>query len=171
MIPERWLEAFGSWLMKRGSWARIMRAPYLRGSHKPNEAGDQPYLDRFFLFRLQGVCGVFLHRFWASDEADLHDHPWDNLSLILRGELVEHYHDGTHQHLRPGAMRVRCARELHRLELMGTSAWTLFIYGPRYRDWGFQRPEGWQRVPYQPAKSGLRGWLFPVRAKHSRDYD
>jgi hypothetical protein len=155
-----------SWLTRRGTRVRIDRAQYLRGS-RARDAVEGPYLDRFFLFRVPGVCGVFLHRFWSSDADDPHDHPWDNFSLVLRGRLREWHHDGTSHMLRPGSMRVRRARELHRLELVGApgTVWTLFVHGPRYREWGFLRPSGWWRVPYRSTERGLRGWLLPVRRR------
>lgn len=35
-------------------------------------------------------------------------------------------------------------RTAHRIELVDGPCWTLFITGPRYREWGFHCPEkGW----------------------------
>jgi hypothetical protein len=34
-------------------------------------------------------------------------------------------------------------RLAHRIELEDGPCWTLFITGPRYREWGFLCPQGW----------------------------
>jgi hypothetical protein len=99
----------------------------------------------------------------SDDDRALHDHPWANLSILLRGRYVEHtIAAGGIAHRREyvaGAWRFRWTGRLaHRVELLTVadycrtqpdnatplSCWTLFITGPRYRSWGFHCPErGW----------------------------
>jgi hypothetical protein len=44
---------------------------------------------------------------------------------------------------------------LHRVELTHGHCWTLFITGPKVRDWGFQCPHGWRH--WQDFTAGPRG--------------
>lgn len=109
------------------------------------------YLYRWHLFPLVGrwswidrhVGNVYLHRFRDSDLPIAHDHPYGNLSLILAGRYLEHWHDGTATMRRPGAVVFRGSRVLHWLEVIDGPVWTVFIHGPRRRTWGFMTREGW----------------------------
>lgn len=143
--------------------ARITRRPadfVIGGS-------ERPYLRRWFVIPRNPFFNVYLHQFLRSDDdRALHDHPWANCSILLRGQYIEHtIAQGGVQHetlLRAGDWRLRLSgRMAHRIELLhGTvyegggnyrlvdggpmPCWTLFITGPRYRSWGFHCPEqGW----------------------------
>lgn len=111
---------------------------------------ERPYLRRWFVVPRNALCNVYLHQFLRSDDdRALHDHPWANCSIVLRGEYTEHTIDagGIHRHaiLRTGALRWRrSGRMAHRIELHAGVCWTLFLTGPRYREWGFHCAErGW----------------------------
>lgn len=93
---------------------------------------------------------VYLHQFLRSDDDQaLHDHPWANCSIVLRGAYTEHTiaAGGVHHSQivsAGGGIRVRLSgRFAHRIELHGGPCWTLFVTGPRYREWGFHCPAGW----------------------------
>lgn len=114
--------------------------------------GDRadPYLIRWWVIPRNRFFNVYLHRFLRSDDdRALHDHPWANLSILLRGMYVEHT-------IAAGGVNVRTERRAgawkfrmfgsaaHRLELIDGECWTIFITGPRYREWGFHCPLiGW----------------------------
>lgn len=111
---------------------------------------DRPYLQRWWMIPRNPVFNIYLHRFLRSDDdRALHDHPWCSMSILLRGSYVEHTIDagGIHrrQRLVAGDRRVRLSGKFaHRIELDAGECWTLFVTGPRYRDWGFHCPEqGW----------------------------
>jgi hypothetical protein len=115
---------------------------------------ESPYLRRWWLIPRNPVFNVYLHQFLRSDDdRALHDHPWASMSIILRGRYLEHTIDagGIHQRrlLTAGDRRVRLTGKFaHRVELVDGPCWTLFITGPRYREWGFHCPErGW--VPWE----------------------
>jgi hypothetical protein len=111
---------------------------------------SDPYLLRWFVIPRNPIFNIYLHCFLRSDDdRALHDHPWTNLSILLRGRYVEHT-------IAAGGIQIRTERSAgdwklrlfgsmaHRLELIDGSCWTLFITGPRYRSWGFHCPEqGW----------------------------
>lgn len=109
-----------------------------------------PYLYRWHIIPRNRVLNAYLHLFLRSDDdRALHDHPWANLSVLLRGQYVEHTIDagGIERRIVYGAVawRLRLTGTLaHRIELFDGPCWTLFITGPRYRQWGFHCPkQGW----------------------------
>ena len=117
---------------------------------------DQPYLERYYLFlkdRQKFPFNVFLHKFLKGDPDDVHDHPWPYFTLILRGgywEWVPVFNTLGEKinEIRiwraPGHWRVCSAESYHRIELEpGVTAWTLFMPGPKQRDWGFLVRNRW----------------------------
>lgn len=143
--------------------ARAERTPYYH---------LEGYMERFWLFRVgprhestryrQSSTGWFsarIHKILRSDkDRDLHDHPQDYCSIILRGGYYEvtpgPVIDGDEQlwtqrrWYGPGSVLFRRAESPHRLILPGDRhTVSLFITGPRRREWGFHTPEGW--VPWK----------------------
>ena len=117
---------------------------------------NEPYLERYYLFlreREQFPFNVFLHKFLKSDPDDVHDHPWPYATLILKGgywEWIPHFDTvgrktGEYQVWRgPGHFRISKANSFHRIELdPDITAWTLFMPGPKQRDWGFLVRNKW----------------------------
>lgn len=133
-----------------------------------------PYLKRWWLIPRNRFFNIYLHQFLRSDDdRALHDHPWFNLSILLRGYYIEVTPHG--DKIRgPGAVILRSPWSRHRIELLQAGSvarlqklfphirqecWTIFITGPRLRDWGFHCPQGF--VPWQkftsPADKGNIG--------------
>ena len=118
---------------------------------------NEPYLERYYLFlKDRGEhfpFNIFLHRFLKSDIDDLHDHPWPYATLILKGGYWEwrpQFNDRgekTGEIARwcgAGSFRVASANSYHRIELdPNVTAWTLFMPGPKQRDWGFLVKNKW----------------------------
>jgi hypothetical protein len=109
---------------------------------------------------------VYLHHFMRSDDdRALHDHPWAWASLLLHGAYIEHTIDAGGIHRRQlrnvGSLKVAGPRRAHRVELLGElTCWTLFVTGPRVRQWGFHCPDqGWIhfRRFTKPGSYGERG--------------
>lgn len=110
---------------------------------------DNPYLRRWWLLPRNRFFNVYLHQFCRSDDdRALHDHPWWNLSILLRGRYVEHTIDAGGVNVRTertaGQWKFRRAESAHRIELHDGPCWTVFITGPRIREWGFHCPQGWR---------------------------
>lgn len=113
---------------------------------------DIPYLYRWHIIRLSKEANVYFHVQVASDpERPLHDHPWDNFSVILSGGYDELWDPapGIEGHavirkFRKGDTVKRKASEAHRLLLPKgiPYAMTMFSTGPKINDWGFWYPEG-----------------------------
>ncbi len=125
--------------------------------------GARPYLRRWYIIRLskRGLGNVYLHHILRSDDdRALHDHPWWNVSIVLRGGYWEWMPAWVETDLPgilaraesdlrvwrgPGSIVFRRATAAHRLELpFGKTAWTLFITGKNVRSWGFHCTQGWK---------------------------
>lgn len=114
---------------------------------------------------------LYLHEFLRDDDdRALHDHPSWAASFILAGAYTEHTiaPGGVHHRKRhdAGTLRFLGTRHAHRIELLPAwwevdnydaavdafhshprekaPCWTVFLFGPTVRDWGFHCPErGW----------------------------
>lgn len=120
-----------------------------------------PYLRRWWVIPRNRFFNIYLHHFRRSDDdRALHDHPYlFNCSLLLDGM----YREWVRWEDRPkgaevatstdsaicgidryeGAYAWRWGAAPHRIELPNGGCWTLFITGPRVREWGFLCPNGW----------------------------
>ena len=111
-----------------------------------DRVNDEPYLERYYLFlkdRQRFPFNVFLHKFLKSDPDDLHDHPWPYATLILKGGYWETTPEGRFWR-GPGHFRICTARSLHRIELdPSVECWTVFMPGPKQREWGFIKNGTW----------------------------
>lgn len=106
------------------------------------------YMHRWWIIPRNEYQNVYLHKIMHSDDdRAMHDHPWDNVSFVISGSYVEHTPDGVF--IRgPGSVVHRKATDLHRLEVVeGEPAVTLFMTGPKVREWGFACPKGWRIWP------------------------
>lgn len=115
---------------------------------------ENPYLLRWYLIPRNRFFNVYLHEIVRSDDdRALHDHPWWNVSFILDGTLFEvvPLKEGSNtgpfsqNRLVQGDLKFRNAEAAHRLIVLPSiRVRTLFITGPRIRDWGFWCPQGWR---------------------------
>lgn len=116
---------------------------------------DDPYLLRWYLIPRNRWLNVYYHVFKRSDDdRALHDHPWVSVSLCLRGEATEIDAQGA-RIITAGQWRFRRAKYAHRMMLHAGECHTLFVTGPRVRDWGFWCPKGWRH--WQEFTSGKNG--------------
>lgn len=122
-------------------------------------AAGGDYLRRWWLIPRNRLFNAYLHEFRRDDDTRaLHDHMYFSISVILCGCYIEHTiaAGGVHRrrYFGRGRIIVRSPWAAHRIELHRRPAdeerapvWTLFITGPRIRNWGFHCPDGW--VPWQ----------------------
>lgn len=124
----------------------------------------EPYLFRWYVVPCNPEANVYFHIQVASDpERPLHDHPWDNTSVILAGGYQEilnkvpayffkhgqmHRIEAEQLVRRPGDVIYREATWAHRLILPENIPYTLTLFtaGPMLRKWGFWFADGWR--PY-----------------------
>lgn len=119
------------------------------------------YMERKPLTRFRWLR---LHITYRSDiDIHLHDHPWWNISWVIRNGYIERVPDSQDQHptfdqagmahdelRKPGAVVFRRATDRHRLLLkLDTTAMaemasvSVFVTGPWRRKWGFYTESGW----------------------------
>lgn len=123
---------------------------------------DSPYLLRWWIIPRNRWFNIYLHKIVRSDDdRALHDHPWWNCSIILKGGYQEVMPSKIRWRA-PGSITFRPAKAAHRLILHGHCCWSLFITGPKFREWGFHCPNGWR--PWQVFVSTDDGPGNPGRA-------
>ncbi len=111
---------------------------------------DHPYLLRWWIIPRNRWFNIYLHHIRRDDDdRALHDHPWWNVSILLRGAYTEIRQKGYRKTHRAGSIVLRRATCAHRLELPIRNGgirfcWSLFITGPTIREWGFHCPQGWR---------------------------
>lgn len=107
---------------------------------------SDPYLLRWHIIPRNPIFNVYLHYFMRSDDDRArHTHPWLwNLSILLRGLYREWFGDGAGDFAdrNAGLFKLRWGAAPHRIELIAGPCWTLFITGPRVREWGFLCRQG-----------------------------
>lgn len=93
---------------------------------------------------------VYIHQILKSDEDNhFHDHPFDFISLILKGSYEEFYSKAPH-HLTvfckkylPVQVARHQAEDAHKLTLLTPEVWTLVFTSKRKRTWGYHTQYGW----------------------------
>jgi hypothetical protein len=133
-------------------WCRLYRLACYREPDVLIGEPDDTYMQRWWVIPRNRVFNIYLHNFLRSDDdRALHDHPWLNASILLRGRYTEHTIAAGGVNRRAlyseGAVKFRGPRYAHRIELTDGPCWSLFITGPNVRTWGFHCPAGWR--PWQ----------------------
>lgn len=126
---------------------------------------ERPYMLRWWLIPKNRYFNVYLHKILRDDDdRALHDHPWWNVSIVLKGsydEVVPNFKALKTPFTRmadtptvtkrrgPGSVIFRRATTCHRLVIPVQGGgqkycWSLFITGPTIRKWGFHCPQGWK---------------------------
>lgn len=123
----------------------------------PDRIENKTYLHRYYLLSTRWLAPVFpklsyrvvLHHCVLSDIDGMHDHPWKWWCKVLEGGYWETVPDENGRRKRiwrdpSHGWRSQKAKDYHRLELPydGASSWSLFIMGPKEKDWGFQDRDG-----------------------------
>lgn len=117
--------------------------------------GDvDPYLLRWYWMPRNKLFNVYIHRFLKDDQDEaLHDHPWPSYSIMCEGHILENF-IGKHRNGEPysayrdftlGMTVYRPAKFAHKIIVIPGRKLplTIFITGPRIREWGFHCPKGW----------------------------
>lgn len=105
---------------------------------------------------------IYIHGIYKADEdLHLHDHPWDYVSIVLKGFFTEKtlnynfikdekgisaWRNASRNEDVIGPTRIikRKAEQFHTIEsLHGKSVYTLFFTGKRRREWGYDVDGKW----------------------------
>jgi hypothetical protein len=135
---------------------------------------EKPYLYRWWVTPHSQEANVYAHIQVASDPArPLHDHPWDNMSVILSGgyrEKLCHFPSMFDAKVlfyprKKGDAIFRKAEWAHRLILPAhiPYAMTLFSTGPKIREWGFWHGQEWHSFSEWCKKDAEKSvWVGPT---------
>lgn len=144
---------------------------WMRGSLAPDEIIGEHRMLRWYLIPPTRLFAIYLHKHTGDDPREPHDHPADNVSIRLAGDLTEHRPSPTAHpwQLARGAVAVggdrvvwfiggqaithavklprirwRRAEEAHRLTVENGTAITIWIRFRARREWGYYEPNGWR---------------------------
>ena len=138
-IIQIWIVAvpaalFGFWCLRLDNKKLVIR----------DEGSGEPYLTRWHLFKCRWFR-IFLHQIHRPDkDRHLHNHPWPwAVSFVLGGgykEISTKYLECTSldaKSYKAPTINVLNGLMYHRIVKVLPNTFTLFIAGPRTRDWGF----------------------------------
>jgi len=152
-ILEKIVEAAMRWAEKND---RVMR---ITGTAGPEDV----YLIRYYIVKSK-YFNLFIHQFLRSDRDDLHDHPWNFCTFLVRGSYTEKKWNEKEQRVQTIRRKVgrrnknrfvfRKATDQHqvlvdrdlKLAEKDQAALTIFMSGPTKREWGFVK-EVWVDDP------------------------
>lgn len=142
---------------------------------------DDPLLKRRRLIRTPWF-GIFLHTHERPDgDRDLHDHPWNFVTIILRGGYVESHAviNTFGDNIGPSRIRtwrlgsvhrMKFVRDAHRINSIRPGTLSLVFVGRTMRDWGFfaeDEIDGHTRwIPWQEYNSTI-GTTWKTNKKRS----
>lgn len=114
--------------------------------------GENPHMCRWFVKpRSQLGNNTYLHIQIADDPHVMHDHPWHSMSVVLAGrysEMIVLKNSGSVVSINrlPGDIIFRDAYTVHKIRLpVGCHySMSLFMTGPKVREWGFRTRDGWE---------------------------
>lgn len=127
---------------------------------------SNPYLRRWWVIPRNEGCNVYLHEILRSDDDRAgHDHPWPNTSHIIEGGYTEvtyysnePWTEAYRYERKAGDTVSREATDTHRLILPdGGRCVSLFMTGPKLREWGFWCPNPPRFVPWRDFTAGENG--------------
>jgi hypothetical protein len=125
------------WLMHK-LYTQAFKRPYF---DLFNSDGS-PYMRRWWLVPLSWKLpfSIRIHHIQSADEGrDLHDHPANYRTIILRGAYLERLADGSKRIVGEGQTIKAKATHFHRIEdVTPGGVWTMFIMGRWQHTWGFK---------------------------------
>ena len=121
--------------------------------------------------------GLKLHYFYIGDEdRQLHNHPWKWAVsyIILGGYLEERRNDNTFavetRDVTPGSLNFISGECFHRVikKPDAKHVWTLFLTGPRTKDWGFWNRDTQEYTSYEDyVTSDEQGYINRTKNKEA----
>jgi hypothetical protein len=163
-IPE-WLR------LRLLAWAeKIVHSP---ADFSPGPV-NAPFFRRWYIVGPNRYFNVWLH-YWLMGDQDLslHDHSMDSIGIILSGSYVELLRLGREVSRNPGAVIFRRAETPHRV-IDCNGCVSLFITGPRRRQWGFTSYGRWKSAaeieadPKLAEEFGIKYWRNPEQESKAK---
>lgn len=141
-MPQRIIETHEPFLSDiLGEIERIERDPVERAMRAMDIGTGRIALATRYFIRRNDSGNIYAHVWHNSDPDDLHDHPWDFISIVVKTGYWEITPEGRFWRA-PGSIRMLKATDRHRVELPKRTAGnvvSLIITGPEIREWGFHK--------------------------------
>ena len=107
----------------------------IRWAERMGANKERPYLIRWTLIFFN--YSIRLHHWLGSDEdRAFHDHPWNFISILLKGSYANVTPSGRTEVSAPFAWCSR-ATDRHYLDIPKSGAWTILLCGRPYHKWEF----------------------------------
>lgn len=127
-----------------GTQPYLSRYYLLRGPRSKN--GSHPFDDfgrpKSNIVRTKGWSLVLHHLHQSDSTSKLHNHGWNwGLSFVLAGGYSEEKLIGdkiVRRTVKPFSFNFIRPHEFHRVDLLEQDAWTLFLRGPRIKEWFYR---------------------------------
>jgi hypothetical protein len=121
---------------------------------------DQIYMRRYLLIRFgRNWPQLRIHHIRLADAGrELHDHPFDFASFLMKGAYVEEQ-PHTEKLRRRFSLAFRRATAMHRINELHGDVWTLVVASKIKRRWGFMVDGKW--VPNKVVSEG-RAYITPT---------
>lgn len=98
---------------------------------------EAPIMIRYNIINSK-IFSLRIHKFIKSDHDCLHDHPWNFLTIILKGGYFEKLENGARPWRGPGSILYRKAEHKHAVQLKDEQpSYSLFLSLGVRRQWGF----------------------------------
>lgn len=149
---------------------RSSRWAFMNKFEVPDYDGEGNYLTRWRVIQTPWAA-LYLHRFDGPDpRPTLHDHPWNFVSVMLRGGYVERRLDTVtmqvNEHRVVRLVNVMRTHDAHAItRLLRTPSWSLLFVGRRVRTWGYLEP------PLISNLGELEPWRWTEFSKHRHAYE
>jgi hypothetical protein len=92
------------------------------------------------------LFSIFIHKIYREDcDEHMHDHPWNFLKIILKGQYKEQYikHGSeTFRFNKPFSIRFHKATDCHKITSVSGTVTSLIFTGRRSEEWGYHIPKG-----------------------------
>jgi len=107
----------------------------IRWKERMGEDPNDPYLYRWtFIFFNYSIR--IHHWIRSDDDRHFHDHPWNFMSIILKGKYVNVTPEGKF-HVEAISRWKSNAKDKHYLKIPEGGAWTVLLCGKPFHKWGF----------------------------------
>lgn len=164
-VLPAYVRGFGAWRVRRNGRPGSERRWALMTKFEIPQY-DKPlknYLTRWRIVQTP-FFAIYLHKIEAPDSRPtLHNHPWNFLSIVLRGGYTEVTSYGIvgmmmndrrtvgvreHRHIR--GFNLKRASDAHYIASLDRNpTWTLMLVGRHKQEWGFIDPDGTFTVYYE----------------------
>jgi hypothetical protein len=116
------------------------------------DGGPESTVSGFFFIEWKDMFSVALLRFSDGTREAYHDHAFNAVSWLLKGELLEFMLDGPGRIHKPRLLPIVTRKEdFHKVHSVGTS-WVLSFRGPWNKEWHEFTRGSWKGREFIPGK-------------------